>query len=463
MEGLAPFLARQAGGSWTFRSQLARDLQKFTQPTKYFTRYTDDDPVDGDADVQINEKPFAGKGVCLTTLPEEFCTSCARSPKEGMQSPEAKQRPGLWRKVLSRAQRKEERGEDCPCGGCISFGAKTNDKQSEVSDMKKTLMFHGIETGSWGQGTKKSVYDLMWEVKQGECKLEVDPKSKRYMRTTRQLRIKLFADTMKRGKCVLMERGEMVAGQIKTSQSRKGQEGKFITKRMNLIEDWRIQCKLTLEKLLGLDDEEQKQCLNLVKHQVVEEQGPAWAYPGLWSKYMIDEAHLEVVDDHCDMKLGLPSGSEFTTSTYSKQLSGMKEHFWQWIRLSGSRHSDKRRTGVMEGMRNSAVGVILTLPHMVGVQEQLRFAEQDKEQVRRTWGQDHKKGLHRQSSLLLPSARTGLTAQTSYLSEAVTGEFDAESEPNQFMADARANVRKSIAAVSRQSVVSKDRVKHPGV
>lgn len=212
----------------------------------------------------------------------------------------------------------------CPCGGCVAWGDVHNQKDSELDEIKYELVMNGIRTDSWGHGGNKSVWDLMWERKNGQIVLKRDAKNGKFSRFTRQLRIKLFSWTHQKDQCVLMERGEKVVG----GQERR--EGKFITKRMAFDADWKEESYKAITKELKLDRAFQEKHFTFVQHETLQERQPAWSYPGLWSVYNVEEVHFKTVDFRSIESCGLPSGIDFTTTTFSKQLGGDKEIFWTW-------------------------------------------------------------------------------------------------------------------------------------
>lgn len=215
--------------------------------------------------------------------------------------------------------------EVCPCSDCVAWGEKRLSTRSEVLDMKEQLLVHGIDITYWGRDGQKSVWDLVWEQKQGHIQLKVNESTGKYTRYTRQLSIKLCAKTLNKGDCMLMEVAETTGCEGKFQN-----EDKFITKRMALGVNWSEECKRVLEADLGLSPDWQKRNLHLVEHRTFEDPQPAWRYPGLFSCYMIDEAHFLIDDPKSKDVLGLPHGSDFATVTFSKQHGTEKQQHWQW-------------------------------------------------------------------------------------------------------------------------------------
>lgn len=230
-------------------------------------------------------------------------------------------------------------------------------------------MEYGVDFSTWGQGNAKSVYDLIWERKQGQVEMRWDPANKRLTRYTRQLRIKLFAITQQKGECVLVEKAEMEGGKTKTAKN-----DKYMTKRMNLNSTWQEEATKAIEKDLGLDQEEQARHLEMVNHVLWEEQQPAYSYPGLFTVYAVDEVHFWIRDPemHQD-RLGLPSGSDFVTTTWSKQNSCNKEQYWQWKKNQTADGGGRTRRQAMQG-KDANYHAMLNVTMLVSIEDQIRFS-----------------------------------------------------------------------------------------
>lgn len=227
------------------------------------------------------------------------------------------------KKLAIKADPMKEFDFTCPCGDCVAWGQKRMHAHSEVLDMKQNLIAHGIDITCWGKNGAKSVWDLVWEQQHGQIQLKEE--RGKYTRFSRQLQIKLFAKTLNKGDCVLMEVAETTGCEGKSEG-----EDKFITKRMSLTANWTEECTRVLQADLGLQPEWQKRNLNLVDHRTFEEYQAAWKYPGLQTCYMIDEAHFMVEDPKAVDALGLPHGFDFATTTFSKQHGTEKQQHWHW-------------------------------------------------------------------------------------------------------------------------------------
>merc|ERR1712224_842469 len=118
----------------------------------------------------------------------------------------------------------------------------------------------------------------------GQIQLRVDPKTGKYTRFTKQLRIKLFAKTHKTGgDCVLCEAGELYGGQ---RQGTKRDDDKHILKRLSSESDWRKEYPSAIKKELGLEEEWQRRHIMFMKHVNVQERHTAYKYPGLQTIYV---------------------------------------------------------------------------------------------------------------------------------------------------------------------------------
>lgn len=233
--------------------------------------------------------------------------------------------------ALAGARREQDKQANCPCGGCIAWGETQFARKDDLSEIQAALFLHGIDTSQWGKDGYKTVKNLLWEVNQGEVELAVDSKTGNYTRFTRQLNIKIYTETTKKGECVLM-----VANEVDRWQVSHVKASKCITIRLHRNANWHAECATTIQDYLGLSREWQEEHLVMTGHTFKKERRHAYSYPGLATLYQIDEVQFRIPVPSMVPRgsIGLPYGVEFKTKLFRQQTGQTRELTWVWQPLT---------------------------------------------------------------------------------------------------------------------------------